>query len=116
MNRPTAALVLPLRFFRAMLVSGVQTVGIILRSGLRGASPPPAVYVRMAFAPMSAQGAALLACMICLTPGSTVIDIDMEQRRMLVHMLDGRDAAAAVQAIRREFEAPLRVLFGRGGA
>jgi multisubunit Na+/H+ antiporter MnhE subunit len=113
MNRPTAAVVLPLRFGWAMLVSGVQTVGVILRSGLRLGPPPPAAFLRIGFAPMSAQGAALLACMISLTPGTTVIDIDMERREMLLHMLDASDAAAAVETMRREFETPLLAWFGQ---
>lgn len=113
MNRATAAIVLPLRFGWAMLVSGVQTIGVILRSGLRPQAAPPASFVRIDFAPMSAQGAALLACMICLTPGTTVIDIDMARHQMLLHMLDSTDAAAAVQAMREDFEAPLRAWFGQ---
>lgn len=50
--------------------------------------------------------------MISLTPGTTVVDIDMPRRQMVLHMLDTRQAAAAVEAIRREFEPPLLPWFG----
>ena len=111
MNRLRAAIVLPARFGWAMLTSGVQTIAAIVRQGLAIGTPPPASFVRIGFAPMSAQGAALLGCMISLTPGTTVIDIDMPRRQMVLHILDTGQAAAAVEAIRREFEPPLVAWF-----
>jgi multisubunit Na+/H+ antiporter MnhE subunit len=112
MTRILAALLLPLRFAWAVVTSGVQTVALILRHGLRIGEPVPSGFVRIEFAPMSAQGAALLGCMITLTPGTTVIDIDMASRQMVMHMMDTRDPEAAVAAIRRDFEPGLVALFG----
>jgi multisubunit Na+/H+ antiporter MnhE subunit len=112
MNRVIAAAVLPVRFGRALVTSGVQTVAAIVRQGLAIGQPAPASFVRIGFAPMSAQGAALLGCMISLTPGTTVIDIDMLRHQMVLHMLDTSHAAAAAEAIRHEFEPPLVAWFG----
>ena len=112
MNRLVAAVVLPARFGWAMVTSGAQTIGAIVRQGLAIGTPPPASFVRIDFAPMSAQGAALLGCMISLTPGTTVIDIDLVRREMVLHMLDANNAAAEVDAIRRDFEPPLLAWFG----
>src|SRR3990167_325234 len=112
MNRLTAAIALPWRFTAAMVTSGLQTVGTIARHGLAIGAPPPAAFVRIGVAPMSAQGAALLGCMISLTPGTTVVDIDLPRRQMVLHMLDTRDADAAVETIRRRFEPPLLAWFG----
>lgn len=112
MNRLTAAVVLPARFGWAMITSGVQTIVAIVRQGLAIGTPPPASFIRIGFAPMNARGAALLGSMISLTPGTTVVDIDMPARQMVLHMLDTRDAAAAVEAIQREFEPPLLAWFG----
>ena len=50
--------------------------------------------------------------MISLTPGTTVIDIDLVRREMVLHMLDANNAAAEVDAIRRDFEPPLLAWFG----
>jgi multisubunit Na+/H+ antiporter MnhE subunit len=110
--KPWAALLLLLRFVKAVLVSGVQTVGVILRSGLGERRPPPAAFVRVRFAPMSAQGAALLGCMVTLTPGTTTLDIDMDRHELLLHVLDASDTDALVQGIRRDFEPGLVALFG----
>ncbi len=112
MNKPIAAVVLLLRFLRAVVVSGLQTVRVILASGLPGGRPPPVALVRVRFAPMSAHGAALLGCMVSLTPGTTTIDIDMERRELLLHVLDASDTDGLVQGIRRDFEPGLVALFG----
>lgn len=112
MNRLTAAFVLPWRFGRAVVGSGVQTIAAIVRQGLAIGTPPPPAFVRIGFAPMSARGAALLGCMISLTPGTTVIDIDMARRQMVLHMLDTGQATATIQAIRQRFEPPLHAWFG----
>jgi multisubunit Na+/H+ antiporter MnhE subunit len=112
MNKLTAVVLLPLRFGWALLGSGVQTVAAIVRRGLAIGAPPAATFVRIRFAPMSDQGVALLGCMISLTPGTTVIDIDLVRREMVLHMLDPSNATAAIAAIRRNFEAPLLAWFG----
>ena len=113
MGKVFAAFGLLLRFLRAMLVSGLLTVIVILRTGRPGGTPPPSALLRVRFAPMSAQGAALLGAMVSLTPGTTTIDIDMDNRELLLHVLDASDTDAVVEGIRREFEPSLRVLFGR---
>jgi multisubunit Na+/H+ antiporter MnhE subunit len=113
MRRLFASIVLLMRFIRAVFVSGMQTLLIIIRSGRPGGEPPPVALLRVRFAPMSENGAALLGSMVSLTPGTTTIDIDMERRELLLHVLDGSDTDAVVEGIRRDFEPGLRVLFGR---
>lgn len=108
-----AALVLLSRFLKAMVLSGFQTVGVILRASFGSRRPPAAAFVRVRFAPMSEQGAALLGCMVTLTPGTTTIDIDMVRRELLLHVLDATDTDAMVDGIRRDFEPSLVTLFGR---
>ena len=112
LRKPIAAVVLLLRFLRAVVVSGVQTLRVIIVSGRPGAPPPPAALLRVRFAPMSADGAALLGCMISLTPGTTTLDIDMERRELLLHVLDASDTEGMVRGIRSQFESSLVVLFG----
>jgi multisubunit Na+/H+ antiporter MnhE subunit len=68
----------------------------------------------MSFAPMSDTGATLLGCLITLTPGTTTVDVDMEQRFLTLHLLDGRDPETAVAGIRMDFERYIIEIFGRG--
>jgi multicomponent K+:H+ antiporter subunit E/multicomponent Na+:H+ antiporter subunit E len=96
---PVAALLL-LRFLWQVGVSGLATARVVLRPG----PLPRAGLIRMEFAPMSEAGAALLGCLVTLTPGTTVIDIDPGRREMLLHVLDLTQAEAAVASIRHEFE------------
>jgi len=110
--KSVAALQLLLRFLRAVVVSGFQTVGVILRASLGSRTPPAAAFLRVRFAPMSEQGAALLGCMVTLTPGTTTIDIDMQARELLLHVLDASNTSALVEGIRRDFEPGLVTLFG----
>lgn len=113
MRQMWAAGLLTWRFLMAVVVSGMQTVAVIARTSLGERTPPPAAFLRVRFAPMSEQGAALLGCMVTLTPGTTTIDIDIERYELLVHVLDASDTQAVVDGIRRDFEPGLVALFGR---
>ncbi|MCX7691926.1 Na+/H+ antiporter subunit E [Tepidimonas taiwanensis] len=104
--------VLALRFLTAVVVSGLQTVRVIARASVGSRRAPAAAFVRVRFAPMSAQGAALLGCMVTLTPGTTTLDIDLARCELLLHVLDASDTDALVQGIRRDFEPALVALFG----
>lgn len=97
--RPLILARLLLRFAVHSVLAGVSTARIILQR-----RPPPAGLVRLRFAPMSETGAAVLGALVTLTPGSSVIDIDLARREMLLHLLDVVQAEAAVASIREEFE------------
>lgn len=110
MKQLLAAAVLAVSFVFEVVLSGLATLRVILHPGRIG----HAGLVTFEFAPMSEAGAALLGVLVTLTPGTTVVDIDMARRRMLLHLLDSRDAAGAERSIRRQFERHVVVLFGRG--
>lgn len=112
---PLTSLILLLRFLVAVAISGWQTILVILKGNLNPAQAPQAGFVRMRFAPMDETGAALLGCLISLTPGTTTIDIDMAQREMLLHMLDMSDPDGAIDGIRHDFERYVVVIFGEKG-
>ena len=112
MRHAGALLLLTVRFVVAVFIGGFRTVAIILRAGRGGDAAVVPGFVRVRFAPMSPRGAALLGCMVSLTPGSTLIDIDLVRRELLLHVLDASDTQAVVDGIRREFEPAFIVLFG----
>lgn len=109
MNKPVAALILLLRFLWAVVLSGWQTLKVILTPESQRPQPR---FMRMHYAPMSDAGASLLGCMITLTPGTTTIDIDPERRELLLHVLDGSDPEGVVAGVRRDFEPYCIALFG----
>lgn len=107
MRRLLALAALAAVFAREVITGGVMTAWFILRPGPR---PEPAL-VPMAYEGLSPTGAALLACLITLTPGTSAVDIDVDRHRLLLHLLDGGDPEAAIAAIRQRFERRLRSLF-----
>jgi multicomponent K+:H+ antiporter subunit E len=56
--------------------------------------------------------ATILASIITLTPGTVSVDIDQERHMLLVHALDVTDVPAAIDTIKRRYEAPLKEIFG----
>lgn len=104
--RPVVISRLLLRFAGHCLLSGIATARIILSR-----TQPPAGVVQLHFAPMSSTGAAVLGALVTLTPGSTCIDIDPQQREMLLHLLDTREIETTFASIRRDFEQDLCLLF-----
>lgn len=115
MTRLLAAAGLLLRFTRALVLSGWQTVLVIARASGWGGSVPVPAFVRVRFAPMSETGAALLGCMVSLTPGTTTLDIDMDRHELLVHVLDSADVDGLIEGIRDDFEPGLLALFSLTG-
>ena len=108
-TRLAAALRLFARFLMHCVSAGLGTARIILRGRTNAADANN--IVRIPFAPMSEAGAALLGAMVSMTPGSSAIDVDLERREMLLHMLDIDAADANLASIRRDFEVDIALLF-----
>lgn len=109
MKRVAAGMVIVWRLFAAIARSGWQISWRILRPR-RGLAPG---FVEYRFDPMGPAATTLLACLICLTPGTTAIDVDAAAGRIRLHLLDAGDGAseAALQEIRLLFEGAVRTLF-----
>jgi multisubunit Na+/H+ antiporter MnhE subunit len=101
--------VLLFRLFLDLFLSGARVVRVIL-GGTRG----PGGYVRLRFAPMPPLAASILAALVSVTPGSSVVDLDVEHHEMLLHLLEPASAERIVREIRRDYEVPLAALFRTG--
>ncbi len=53
----------------------------------------------------------VLSSIISLTPGTVVMDVGPQGRRLLIHSLDCADGAALIQQIRTRYEMPLQEIF-----
>jgi multisubunit Na+/H+ antiporter MnhE subunit len=100
------------RFIKALVLSGLQTVQVILATGPGGAPARTGTFVRVRFAPMNATGAAILGCMVSLTPGTTTLDINMDLHELLLHVLDETALQDMLDGIRTDFEPGLVAVFG----
>lgn len=108
MNRLCALCRLGANFLREAILSGWATALIILR-GDRTLQPG---LVHMPYGDLSDTAANVLGALVTLTPGTTAVDIDLERRELLLHLLDAKQAEATLASIRRDFLLPVRTLFG----
>lgn len=111
MKRIVAGVVILGRLFAAIARSGWQISWRILRPA-RGFAPG---FVEYRFQPMGPAATTMLACLICLTPGTTAVDVDPAAGRMRLHLLDASNGAgeAALREIRLLFEDAVRTLFAK---
>ncbi|NLE85929.1 MAG: hypothetical protein GX607_05975 [Myxococcales bacterium] len=98
-------------FLGQVVHSGLLTAWLIVRPGPR----PRSGLVRIGYENLSETGAAVLGCLVTLTPGSTAVDIDPERRELLLHLLDASNACAVASNIQRRFAIPLQRVFPEKG-
>lgn len=97
-----------LNFAREVVESGWATLRIILSvQAVRRAG-----FIRLSYGDLPDDAAALLAALVTLTPGTTVLEIDRERREFVLHLLDLAQADAVAAGIRHRFLEPLRDLWG----
>lgn len=107
MTRFWTAAVLLADFLWHVITAGVTTAWQIVRHR-SGLSP---ALVHLEYDGLSPTGAVVYASLLSLTPGTSAIDIDVERRTLLLHVLDGRHANQVLDDARRRVEARLKVLF-----
>ena len=108
MTRAGAALVLAGRFAAALAVSAWATAWLIFTEP----GAPRRGFARLDCAGLSETGMVVLAALVTLTPGTSAVDIDPGAGELYLHLLDTADLDNTLAGIRREFLAPVRVLFG----
>jgi multicomponent K+:H+ antiporter subunit E len=106
--RPAVAVRLALLVLWDIVVANVAVARLIL--GPIGRLRP--VFVEVPLDTPHPHVATLLAMIVTMTPGTVSSDIDEARSRLLVHVLDTRDAAGLVAAIKTRYERPLKEIFG----
>ncbi len=101
-----ALLLLVFNFFKSALLSGWDTARLILRNSQFAHSG----LSRMSYGDLGDTSASVLGALVTLTPGTTVIEIDLQQKEFIVHMLDLEQRDAVINAIQHDFIAPLQIL------
>ena len=108
MTRLWAILLLGWHFVRSLLLSAWATGAIILTR----ADAPDRGLVRLDYGDLPESGAMLLGALVTLTPGTSLVDIDTNERALLLHLLDTSEVESTLTAIRHEFLDPIRMLYG----
>lgn len=87
-------------FIRELFVSSLAVVGHVLRPKL---AVRPGIFAYQT-ALQSDWEITLLACLICLTPGTLTLDVSPDKGTLYIHAMDMGDVDEAVNQIRSTFE------------
>lgn len=99
-SRVWALVALFLLFLRELFKSSVQVLSIVIRPNM---NIKPAIF-EMETELNNDWQVTLLSALITLTPGTLVIGISEDQKRLYIHALDFTDIDDAVSSIKNTFE------------
>ncbi|MEZ0480131.1 Na+/H+ antiporter subunit E [Planococcus sp. SSTMD024] len=98
--RVWALISLFLLFLRELFMSSIQVLSIVIRPNM---NIKPAIF-EMETELSNDWQVTLLSALITLTPGTLVIGISEDQKRLYIHALDFQDIDSAVSSIKNTFE------------
>lgn len=104
--RPRALAVLTLRFFADVVTASVQVAWVALRP----APPPRGMVVDMHLRSHNELFQTVTAEMTALVPGSVVIDLEPDERRLTLHVFNASTRREAERVRRRVLRQEARVL------
>ncbi len=98
-------------FAAAVALEVAKGVGEVTLAVLGVRPPTRADIVSVPFGERSANGVAVSALAVTLSPGEVLVDVDWDRRVMLVHVLDASDPEAVRARHRRFYERHQRGVF-----
>lgn len=108
MKKALALLLLLFNFCKGVLLSSWDTARVILRQTV-----PSGGLIHMDYGDLSPTAASLLGALVTLTPGTTVVKIDLEKRELVLHLLNLSHREATLATIHHDFTTPLAILMER---
>ncbi|TAA67864.1 Na+/H+ antiporter subunit E [Planococcus salinarum] len=100
LTRVWAVISLFVLFLKELILSSVQVLSIVLRPNM---NIKPAIF-EMETELQEDWEVTLLSALITLTPGTLVVGISDDQKRLYIHALDFEDVDKAVSSIKNTFE------------
>ena len=108
MRRPLVAL----RLTGVVLRDMVRSAAMVARELLtRRTDDIPAHFLLVPLDVRDANALAVLAMILCLTPGTAWGELSFDRSRLLLHVFDMKDEAAFITLIKTRYEAPLMEIF-----
>ena len=108
MRRPGVALRLTLRALADMVYSAM-TVAKALLTRRPGSLNPAFVVIPLDVRDPNAL--AVLAMILCLTPGTAWGELALDRSTLLIHVFDLKDEAAFIELVKTRYERPLMEIF-----
>ncbi|WP_443089216.1 Na+/H+ antiporter subunit E [Xylophilus sp.] len=72
---------------------------------------PPSGFVHVPLELRDPNGLAVLAAIVCMTPGTAWGELSLDRSVLLLHILELDDAAAVVRMVKERYERPLMEIF-----
>ncbi|MDB5742932.1 MAG: multisubunit potassium/proton antiporter, PhaE subunit [Polaromonas sp.] len=107
-RRPGLALGLLVSVLADSLRSNLALARLLLRPGSRR---HPAGFVRVPLALRDPNGLAMLAMIVCITPGTAWAELSRDRTMLLLHVLQVDDARAIAALVKARYEQPLMEIF-----
>lgn len=108
LRRPLLLARLVLRVGRDVVLSALDVMGGVLRSGRR---PPRGAFVVVPLDLRDPHGLAALAVITTVVPGTVWSELSPERGRLLLHVFDLEDEAAFIAHYKNDYELPLKEIF-----
>ena len=71
----------------------------------------PAGFVHIPLDVRDPNALAVLAMIVCITPGTAWAELSLDRSVLLLHVLELDDAATVIADVKRRYEAPLMEIF-----
>lgn len=107
-RRPGAVLRLMLAVVLDTTRSNFAVARLLLRPSARR---HPSGFVHIALALRDPNGLAVLAMIVCITPGTAWAELSLDRSMLLLHVLELDDAEAIAADIKHRYERPLMEIF-----
>lgn len=107
-RHPWSILKLFMTVIKDTSVSNFQVVRFLLFPSLR---KHPAAFVHVPLELRDPNGLAVLAMIICITPGTAWAEISRDRSALLMHVLEVGDARIIIDHVKTSYERPLMEIF-----
>ena len=107
-RRPGAVLRLMLTVAADTVRSNLAVMRLLLSVNRRR---HPAGFVHVPLEVRDPNALAVLATIVCITPGTAWAELSLDRSMLLLHVLEVDDAAAIAAAIKQRYERPLMEIF-----
>lgn len=105
-----AMTMLLINFIKISFVSGLDTIKIIIKGSASNKTDPRDGVATIKYGQLGPETASLLGAMLTLTPGTSLIDVDIENRELVMHLLNLDQYDEIVSIIQRDFCVYLRMI------
>jgi len=89
-------------------MSNIAVLRLLLRPG---PSPHPPDFVKIPLELRDPNGLAVLAMIVCITPGTVWAELSRDRSMLMLHVLEVHDAEAIVRHVQTHYERPLMEIF-----